>query len=158
MPVLEFSAFAEALPREGAILGLDPGSKRIGVAVSDVTRLIASPLDTITRTKFAEDATKLWTLYDSRTCAGLVLGLPRNMDGTEGPAAQSARAFGRNLLKLREIPLVFWDERLSTAAVTRTLIEADASRKRRGEVVDKLAATYALQGVLDALQERRLSG
>jgi len=143
------------LPRAGALLGVDPGEKRIGIAVSDTTRLIASSLDTIARAKFATDGEALFKLYDARQCAGLVIGLPLNMDGSAGPAAQSARAFGRNLLALRELPLLFWDERLSTAAVTRTLIEGDASRRRRGQVIDKMAAAYMLQGALDAMQERR---
>ena len=154
MPLLALQDFAAALPASGALLGLDPGSRRIGVAVSDPTRLIASPLDTVARTRFAADAARIFALHDGRACAGLVVGLPRNMDGSDGPAAQSARAFAGNLLKVRDLPLLLWDERLSTAAVTRTLIEADSSRKRRGEVVDKLAAAYALQGVLDALRER----
>ena len=154
MPILDLPAFAEALPPSGALLGLDPGSKRIGVAISDVTRLIASPHDTITRVKFSADAEAVFGFFEDRACVGLVIGLPRNMDGSEGPSAQSARAFARNLLGVRDMALLLWDERLSTAAVTRTLIEADASRKRRGEVVDKLAAAYALQGVLDALRER----
>lgn len=158
MPLHELSDFAGVLPAPGALLGLDPGAKRIGVAVSDPERLIASPLDTVIRTKFAADAARILALYDARTCAGLVLGLPRNMDGSEGPSAQSARAFARNLLSVRDVPLLLWDERLSTAAATRTLIEADASRKRRGEVVDKLAAAWALQGALDALQEHKLRG
>lgn len=154
MPVLEIPDFAAALPTPGALLGLDPGSKRIGVAASDGGRIIASPVEIVSRVKFGVDAEKIFALYDGRQCAGLVIGLPRNMDGSEGPSAQSARAFARNLLNVRDVPLLLWDERLSTAAVTRTLIEADASRKRRGEVVDKLAAAYALQGVCDALQER----
>lgn len=153
MPLLGIQDFHAALPASGALLGLDPGSKRIGVAVSDPTRLIASPFDTVVRTKFATDAERILALFDQRSCAGLVVGLPRNMDGSEGPAAQSARAFANNLLKVRDLPLLLWDERLSTAAVTRTLIEADSSRRRRAEVVDKLAAAYALQGVLDALKE-----
>lgn len=158
MPLLDLPEFAEALPPQGALLGLDPGSKRIGVAVSDATRIIASPLEIVTRVKFGVDAEKILALFDGRACAALVVGLPRNMDGSEGPSAQSARAFARNLLNVRDVPLLLWDERLSTAAVTRTLIDADTSRKRRGEVVDKLAAAYALQGVLDALQERIARG
>lgn len=158
MPLLDLSNFAAALPKTGALLGLDPGEKRIGVAVSDVSRLIASTLDTIVRTQFSADADAILSLYDARRCAGFVVGLPLNMDGSSGPAAQSARAFGRNLLKLRDAPLLLWDERLSTTAVTRTLIEADASRKRRGEVVDKMAAAYMLQGALDAMQERAIHG
>ncbi|MGE0044279.1 MAG: Holliday junction resolvase RuvX [Hyphomonadaceae bacterium] len=154
MPVLDLPAFAAALPRAGALIGLDPGEKRIGVAVSDATRLIASPLETIARKKFSEDAAKIGALYDGRSCAGFVVGLPLNMDGSSGPAAQSARAFARNLLAVRDAPLLLWDERLSTSAVTRTLIEADASRARRGEVVDKMAAAYMLQGALDAMKAR----
>lgn len=158
VPLLDLPAFAAALPQSGALIGIDPGEKRIGVAVSDPGRLIASSLDTVTRKKFAADAQAILTLYDARRCAGFVIGLPLNMDGTSGPSAQAARAFARNLLALRDAPLLLWDERLSTAAVTRTLVEADASRKRRGEVVDKLAAGYMLQGALDALQERRFIG
>ena len=158
MPIHDLPAFAEALPASGALLGLDPGSKRIGVAACDPGRIMASPVDTVARVKFGVDAEKIFALYDGRSCAGMVIGLPRNMDGSEGPSAQSARAFARNLLKIRDVDILLWDERLSTAAVTRTLIDADASRKRRGEVVDKLAAAYALQGVCDALKEREARG
>lgn len=158
MPLLDITAFAAALPARAAILGIDPGEKRIGVAVSDTTRLIASSLDTIARGKFAADAEAILKFYDARQCAGFVIGLPLNMDGSTGPAAQSARAFARNLLAKRDAPLLLWDERLSTAAVTRTLIEGDASRRRRGEVVDKMAAAYMLQGALDAMQEMRSDG
>jgi putative holliday junction resolvase len=154
MPLLAIPEFAAALPARGALMGLDPGAKRIGVAVSDPERIIASAIDTVARVKFSADAAQIFALFDGRACVAFAVGLPRNMDGSEGPAAQSARAFARNLLNLRDVPLLLWDERLSTAAVTRTLIDADASRKRRGEVVDKLAAAYALQGVLDALKER----
>jgi putative Holliday junction resolvase len=136
-------------------MGLDPGEKRIGVAVSDLTRLIASPLNTIVRAKFVADAEAILKIYDLRGCTGFVIGLPLNMDGSSGPSAQAARAFARNLIAKRDAPLLLWDERLSTAAVTRTLIESNASRRRRGEVVDKMAAAYMLQGALDALQERR---
>ena len=155
MPMLDLPDFAAALPARAAILGVDPGEKRIGVAISDLTRLIASSLDTIARVKFATDAEALFKLYDARQCVGLVIGLPLNMDGSSGPAAQSARAFARNLIAKRDVPLLMWDERLSTAAVTRTLLEGDATRKRRGEVVDKMAAAYMLQGAIDAMQERR---
>jgi len=158
LALLDLSDFAAALPASGALMGLDPGEKRIGVAVSDTTRLIASSLEQIARTKFAADVEAILKLYDARQCAGFVIGLPLNMDGTSGPAAQSARAFARNLLQKREAPLLLWDERLSTAAVTRTLIESDASRKRRGEVVDKMAAAYMLQGALDAMKERAANG
>jgi putative Holliday junction resolvase len=155
MPMLDLPDFAAALPARAAILGVDPGEKRIGVAISDLTRMIASSLDTIARSKFAADAEALLKLYDGRQCAGLVIGLPLNMDGSSGPAAQSARAFARNLIAKRDVPLLMWDERLSTAAVTRTLLEGDATRKRRGEVVDKMAAAYMLQGAIDAMQERK---
>jgi putative Holliday junction resolvase len=158
LPILDLPAFAAALPARAAILGLDPGEKRIGVAVSDTMRLIASSLDTIVRGKFAADADAILALYDERQCVGFVIGLPLNMDGSAGPAAQSARAFARNLLARRDAPLLLWDERLSTAAVTRTLIEGDASRRRRAEVVDKMAAAYMLQGALDAMQERAAHG
>lgn len=149
----DLPAFAAALPPQGALLGLDPGSKRIGVAVSDVGRMIASPLDTVARVKFAADGALIFKLFAARACVGLVIGLPKNMDGSESASAQSARAFARNLLTLQDVPVLLWDERLSTAAVTRALIAADASRKRRSEVVDKLAAAYTLQGALDGLQE-----
>jgi putative Holliday junction resolvase len=151
---LALPEFLARLASTGAVLGLDPGAKRIGVSVSDTTRTIASPLATIHRTRFAEDARRIFELYGSRDCIGLVVGLPLNMDGTTGSAAQSARAFARNLLAVRDAPLLLWDERLSTSAVTRTLIEADASRARRGQVVDKLAAAYMLQGALDAMKEQ----
>lgn len=155
MPICDLPQFIAALPPQGALLGIDPGEKRIGVVVSDAGRLIASSIDTIARSKFAADAEAILKLFDARQCVGFVLGLPLNMDGSSGPAAQSARAFARNLIAKREAPLLLWDERLSTAAVTRTLIEGDASRRRRGQVVDKMAAAYMLQGALDAMQERR---
>lgn len=155
MAILDPTQFAASLPANGALLGLDPGEKRIGVAVSDATRLIASSLGTVTKTKFAADSEAILKYYDARQCVGFVIGLALNMDGSAGPAAQSGRAFARNLLALRDAPLLLWDERLSTSAVTRTLIEADSSRKRRSEVIDKLAAAYMLQGALDAMQERR---
>lgn len=154
MPILNLSDFAAALPASGALIGLDPGEKRIGVAVSDPGRLIASPIDTIARGKFAADAALVFKAYDGRRCAGIVVGLPLNMDGSTGPSAQAARAFARNLMGVRNTPLLLWDERLTTAAATRTLIDADSSRQRRGEIVDKVAAGYMLQGLLDALQER----
>lgn len=150
VPMLSPHDFAAAIPA-GALIGLDPGSKRIGVATSDATRTIASPLEIVTRSKFATDAARIFTLYDGRACVGLVIGLPLNMDGSSGPSVQAARAFAANLLKLRDVPLVMWDERLSTAAATRALIEADASRARRAAVIDALAASYTLQGALDAL-------
>ncbi len=143
------------LPAAGALLALDPGSKTIGVAVSDPTRLIASALETIKRSKLAADAGRLFHLYDGRSCVGMIVGLPLNMDGSEGPRAQSARAFARNLLGVRDVPLVFMDERLTTAGAERALLEADASRARRAEVIDAAAAAWLLQGVLDRLRSTR---
>lgn len=141
-----------ALPPSGKLLGLDLGTKTIGVAVSDAMRYSATPLETIRRTKFTADAERLLELLATNQAAGIVLGLPLNMDGSEGPRAQSTRAFARNLMPKLTIPLVFWDERLSTSAVTRTLIEADVRRNKRAEVVDKLAASYILQGALERLR------
>ena len=145
-------AFAAALPRAGAIAGLDLGTKTIGVAVSDGLRHVASPLTVIRRTKFTADAAALLQIAADRGLAGLVLGLPLNMDGTEGPRAQSTRAFARNLERLTPLPLTFWDERLSTVAAERALLEADTSRRRRAEVIDQVAAGYILQGALDRLR------
>lgn len=138
---------------EGAILGLDPGTKTLGLAVSDTTRLIASPLFTIRRKKFSVDAQTLLKTYDEKSAAAIVIGLPVNMDGSHGPRAQSVRDFCSNLIKIRDIPIFLWDERLSTAAVERTMLAGDMSRKKRAENVDKLAATYILQGVLDRLRQ-----
>ena len=149
--VEDIAAFAAGLPRDGALMGLDLGTKTIGVAVSDTGRVIASPLETIRRTRFGTDAAALLALAGPRRIAGLVLGLPRNMDGSEGPRAQSTRAFARNLAGLTELPITFWDERLSTVAAERALLEADASRKRRAEVIDHVAAGLILQGLLDRL-------
>ncbi|MCB9993969.1 MAG: Holliday junction resolvase RuvX [Hyphomicrobiaceae bacterium] len=139
------------LPQSGKLFGLDLGTKTIGIAISDGLRLSATPLETIRRTKFSADADALIRLIDQNQIVGLVLGLPINMDGSEGPRAQSTRAFARNFASRKPIPIAFWDERLSTSAVTRTLIEADTSRARRAEVVDKLAASYILQVALDRL-------
>lgn len=144
--------FAAALPRAGALAGLDLGTKTIGVAVSDGLRSVASPLSTIRREKFTLDANALLKIVADRALVGLVLGLPRNMDGTEGPRAQSTRAFARNLERLTPLPITFWDERLSTVAAERALLEADTSRKRRAEVIDHVAAGYILQGALDRLR------
>ncbi|HTJ59321.1 MAG TPA: Holliday junction resolvase RuvX [Devosiaceae bacterium] len=141
-----------ALPAAGKLLGLDLGTKTIGVAISDGMRYSATPLETIARTKFTADADRLKVLIAENAAVAIVLGLPLNMDGSEGPRVQSTRAFARNLAKLVEIPIVFWDERLSTSAVTRTLIEADVRRDKRAEVVDKLAASYILQGALERLR------
>ena len=142
----------EGLPRHARLMGVDLGTKTIGLALSDVSRSIASPLETIKRTKFTADAERLIALAKSHDAAALVFGLPLNMDGTEGPRCQSTRAFVRNLEKLTDLPVVFWDERMSTQAVTRTLLDADASRARRAELVDKMAASYILQGALDRLR------
>ena len=140
------------LPRSGKLLGLDLGTKTIGVAVSDGVRYSATPLETITRIKFTKDAERLVVLIAENQAVGIVLGLPLNMDGSEGPRAQSTRAFARNLAQKVTIPIVFWDERLSTAAVTRMMIDADVRRDKRAEVVDKLAASYILQGALERLR------
>jgi putative Holliday junction resolvase len=145
------------LPRGTVLMGLDPGTKTIGVAVSDPGWLIASPVETVRRTKFMKDAERLEELVAERKVGGVVMGLPVNMDGSEGPRAQSVRQLATNLVELRgwTIPIVFWDERLSTSAVERFLVnEADMTRKRRGEVVDKMAAAYILQGALDGLRGR----
>jgi len=142
---------AEALKPGERLFGLDLGEKTIGVALSDVMRTVATPLETIAKRKFATDAEALIALIKKHAVGGLVIGLPLNMNGTEGPSAQSARAFARNFEAKHPMPMLFWDERLSTAAVTRTLIEADVSRAKRKEVVDKMAAAYILQGALDAM-------
>ena len=148
----DIAAFIAAAGRAGALLGLDVGTKTIGVAICDPRQVIASALETIMRKKFREDAVRLLALADGNGVTGLVIGLPRNLDGSEGPRAQSTRAFARNLAALTELPILFWDERLSTVAAERALLEADASRKRRAEVIDKLAAAYILQGALDRLR------
>ncbi len=144
-------AFAPVLPPMRAVAGLDLGTETIGVAVSDGFRSVATPLTTIRRKKFTKDAETLVALIAEREIAGLVLGLPLNMDGTEGPRCQSTRAFARNLEKLIDLPITFWDERLSTVAAERALLEADTTRKRRAEVIDHVAASYILQGALDRL-------
>jgi putative Holliday junction resolvase len=143
---------AAMLAPEARLLGLDVGTKTIGLALSDVTRSIATPYETIRRTKFTSDAEILVDIVDKMEVGGLIIGLPINLDGSEGPRAQSTRAFARNLAKHIDLPMAFWDERLSTAAVERHLIEASASRKRRAEVVDRMAAAYILQGALDRLK------
>lgn len=136
----------------GPLLGIDPGTKTFGLAISDRTRLIATPLETIRREKFSLDAAYLLDIYDKNEVSGLVIGLPINMDGSHGRRTQSVRDFCTNLLKLRDLPIFLWDERLSTMAVTRGMIDADMSRKKRKDNVDKLAASYILQGVLDRLR------
>jgi putative Holliday junction resolvase len=154
MPVVDLTDLPPLLPPRAPMAGLDLGEKTIGVAVSDATRLVASPLETLRKSKFTDDTAALFRLMESRGAAGLVIGLPVNMDGTEGPRCQSNRAFARNLLRLRpDLPIAFWDERMSTMAVNRMLIgEADISRARRAEVVDKAAAAWILQGALDRLR------
>ncbi len=144
----DLSALA-ALP--GALMGLDLGTKTIGVAVSDGLRITATALETVRRTKFSADAARLEEIIAGRGIAAIVLGLPRNMDGSEGPRCQSTRAFARNLAARIAQPIAFWDERLSTVAAERALLEADSSRKRRSEVIDKVAAAFILQGALDRL-------
>ena len=144
------------LGRDARLLGLDVGTKTIGMALSDVTRSVATPFDTIRRTKFTADAKTIREVVEKNQVGALVIGFPLNLDGSEGPRAQSTRAFARNLAAHVTVPMVFWDERLSTAAVERHLIEADASRKRRAEVVDRMAAAYILQGALDRLRRLEL--
>jgi putative Holliday junction resolvase len=150
-PTLPLEDFLAALPPSGRLIGLDLGTKTIGLALSDLGRGIASPMETIRRKKFTQDAERLLQICAEQQVGGIVLGLPLNMDGTEGPRAQATRAFARNLAQKSDLPMTLWDERLSTAAVTRTLLEADSSRARRAEVVDKMAAAYILQGFLDRL-------
>jgi len=145
------------LPSRGALIGLDLGSKTIGVAASDPDRRVAAPVETIERQRFSLDAQRILDLAAERRAAGLVLGLPINMDGSEGPRAQATRAFARNLARRTELPIALWDERLSTAAVERALIAADASRAKRKSVIDQHAAAYILQGALDRLSRRRPS-
>ncbi|MCF4166289.1 Holliday junction resolvase RuvX [Zavarzinia compransoris] len=154
MPQLENDAFDRALPPMTRLLGVDLGTKTIGLALSDISRTVASPLETIRRVKFTVDVERFFALIDEHGVTGVVLGLPMNMDGTAGPRVQATRAFAREVLKRRDLNLTFWDERLSTAAVTRMMIEADMTRARRAELVDKLAATYILQGYLDATAAR----
>ncbi len=150
----DLEQLSAALPRFQALAGLDLGDKTIGVAVSDTWLSIATPLETIRRRKFSLDADALAKIVQDRSIGGLILGLPRNMDGSEGPRCQSTRAFARNLLRLpafAQTPITFWDERLSTVAAERALLEADTSRKRRAQVIDHVAAGYILQGALDRL-------
>jgi putative Holliday junction resolvase len=147
----DIADFRAALPPLQAIAGLDLGEKTIGVAVSDTFLSVATPLETVRRKKFTLDAERLLEIIAARRLGGLVLGLPRNMDGSEGPRCQSTRAFARNLSRLSDVPIGFWDERLSTVAAEKALLEADTTRKRRAEVIDHVAASYILQGVLDRL-------
>ncbi|MBH0237011.1 Holliday junction resolvase RuvX [Methylobrevis albus] len=156
-PVLPYAEFAARLGGPARLIGVDLGTKTIGLALSDLGRRIATPLETIKRVKFTPDAVRLVEIATKHEVGGLVFGLPVNMDGSEGPRVQSTRAFVRNLAPMIAIPVAYWDERLSTTAVTRTLLDADASRARRAELVDKMAAAFILQGFLDRLhaEERR---
>ncbi|OOY23977.1 Holliday junction DNA helicase RuvA [Thioclava sediminum] len=144
--------FAEAIPRMGGVAGLDLGTKTIGVAVSDGLRSVATPLSTIKRKKFGVDAEALLKIVAERELKGLILGLPKNMDGTEGARCQSTRAFARNLSRLTDLPISYWDERLSTVAAERAMLEADMSRAKRAEAIDHVAASFILQGALDRLR------
>jgi putative Holliday junction resolvase len=149
--IVDLFDLAEGVAPGKRLMGIDLGTKTIGLALSDVSLIIASPLDTIRRTKFTSDASAMLALADRHGVAGLVLGYPLNLDGSKGPRAQASESFARNLARLTEWPIALWDERLSTAAVTRTLLEADTSRKRRAEVIDKMAAAFILQGALDRI-------
>jgi putative holliday junction resolvase len=148
----DVSEFRSAVAANARLLGLDLGEKTIGLALSDTLLTVATPMESLKRGKFSVDAAKLDYIIMKQNIGGLVIGLPLNMDGSEGPSAQSARAFARNFAVRSALPILMWDERLSTAAVTRTLIDSDASRQRRAEVVDKMAAGYILQGLLDRLR------
>ena len=148
----DVAEFVAALPNYAPLAGLDLGTKTIGISVSDAGHMIATPLETIRRTKFQADAKQLLEITTHRQIGGLVLGLPRNMDGSEGPRAQATRAFARNLTRLTDLPITYWDERLSTVAAERALLEADTSRKRRAEVIDHVAAGVILQGILDRMR------
>ena len=153
MPIVEPSEMKSALPPRGRLLGFDLGTKTIGLAVSDSMLMVSSPLETLRRTKFTADAEKLLALIAEKGVGGLVLGLPRNMDGSEGPRAQSTRAFANNMAGKVDLPITFWDERLTTAEAERVLIDqADMNRKRRGEVIEKMAASIILQNYLDFLR------
>ena len=146
------SDFANELKSSNSLIGLDLGTKTIGVAVSDTILSAATPIKTIKRKKFSIDADQLLEIISTKNCCGVVIGLPKNMDGSEGPRAQSTRAFGKNFSSKTMLPITFWDERLSTVAAEKALLEADTSRKRRSEVIDHVAAAYILQGFLDRLK------
>jgi putative Holliday junction resolvase len=154
VPILALSDAAAHLPPRGTIMGLDLGTKTIGVATSDPDRRLATPVETVLRKNFSADSKRLLLLAEERKAVAFVIGLPLNMDGSEGPRAQSTRAFARNLAQVTSIPIALWDERLSTAAVERALIEADVSRARRSKVIDQHAAVFILQGALDRLASR----
>ena len=148
----DVAEFSGALPSHAPLIGLDLGDKTIGVAISDIMLGVASPVETVRRKKFGVDAARLLEIIADRSIGGIVLGLPRNMDGSEGPRCQKTRAFARNMTRLTDLPIGYWDERLSTVAAERALLEADASRKRRAEVIDNVAASFILQGFLDRLR------
>jgi putative Holliday junction resolvase len=148
----DIATFAALLPPSRRLIGIDAGTKTLGLALSDIARFIASPLETIRRTKFTADAARLLSLADEHAVAGFALGWPVNLDGTIGPRAQATRAFARNLNKLTPLPILLWDERLSTAEAERMLIAADASRRKRADLIDKLAATIILQGALNRMR------
>lgn len=150
----DIGAFAERIGPTGRLIGIDAGTKTLGLALSDVTRTIASPLTVLQRKRFKEDAADLLRIAKEHAAAGFVLGLPTNLDGTAGPRVQATRAFAKNLNALTPLPILLWDERLSTAEAERTLLAADASRKRRAAVIDKLAATIILQGALDRMRAK----
>jgi putative Holliday junction resolvase len=149
--ILPLEAFARSLPEGARLIGIDVGTKTLGLALSDVNRSIASGLVTLRRTRFQADAQQLLELAETHGVGGFVIGLPLNLDGSAGPRAQATRAFARNLAKLTPLPMLYWDERLSTAEAERALLEADTSRRRRAEVIDKVAATLILQGALDRM-------
>lgn len=154
MAVVDITDLAKALPPRTGLLGLDLGEKTVGVAISDISLTLASPLELIRKSKFTLEAERLFMLMETRQASGMVIGLPVNMDGTEGPRCQSCRAYARNLLRLRDIPIAFWDERWSSSVMNRFLIEeADLSRAKRAEVIDKNAAAYILQGALDRMKD-----
>ncbi|WP_439105375.1 Holliday junction resolvase RuvX [Celeribacter marinus] len=152
MIVDDIGAFKATLPAMRSVAGLDLGDKTIGVAISDRMLTVATPTDTIRRKKFGVDAESLLALLSSREVGGIILGLPRNMDGSEGPRCQKTRAFARNLSQLTPLPITFWDERLSTVAAERAMLEADMSRAKRAEKIDQVAASVILQGALDRLR------
>ena len=144
--------FAGSISQEKALMGLDLGSKTIGVAISDSLKTVATPLKTIKRTKFSEEVTTLFKLISERDLSGIILGLPKNMDGSEGPKCQSARDFAKNFSNIVDLPITFWDERLTTVAAERSLLSADLSRKKRRQVIDSVAAVLILQNLLDRLK------
>jgi putative Holliday junction resolvase len=155
MPIVTIDDLPTAVPARQRLLGLDVGEKTVGIAISDSDFKLAAPVETIRRTRFAADAARLAQLIAERAVGGLVIGLPVNMDGSEGRRCQSVRQFAANLLKQIDVPVAFWDERLSTAAVTRSMLELDVSRARRARALDQMAAAYILQGALDTLRRRK---